>query len=199
MISRRSGKEVIAHDPQLIDEFKAAQTSIALIEHAKANASQKEESTLSGLHLLKSADTVYVQPADIPEELRERISYESLNAHFQKVQAMQIENHSTQKFNEGSKRLEEIYAGKKVTAKVLDKKVHPVAIGLKPKGSAKLYYTSSRASKITGIIIAINLLGNTITLRPTTAVKLFNRSIKDYQLYVINPYSLEPLISLSPE
>ena len=181
----------------LIEEYKAAQMSLLAVSQARTNANYTEQKTIERLHGLKIDGAVLVNPSDVPEELKNPITFESLNAHFQKIQALQIEAHNSQELERLSQKAEEKYKGKKVVIKVLENKMHPVAIGLRLKGRSELFYASSKAGKFSGIITNINLAGNSMMLKPTAAVSLFNSSIKNYKLFVIDPRNFKPLVSIS--
>lgn len=186
-----------AEGQQLVEAFKNTMMTMATVETAKYHAQHSEDQALSSIGSLKQTGKPYVTPEDVPEHLKEPIAHASLKAHFQKAQAEQLVHHHKTNMAEINHATTEQYRNKKARIIILNPKNYPLIIRLKDKYSGNNYYTKSSAKKVRGIIVGVDLPNDALTLKPTWLTRLFNRTVREYIVHIVDPSTHEPLVEIS--
>lgn len=180
----------------LVQEFVQAVNNEVLVLSLKNEAMHNEQRALGGVTAFSGAGNTY-EPDNIPIEQQLDIARTSMNAHMQKAQAMQAEAYNSEQLHEASKMLRERYEGHRVIVRVVSKGEKPVQSYWRDMMTGKLSATLRSPKKLSGTIEFINLAGNFIIVRPGVLAKAVNHNLEYHRVYIINPATLEPMVSLS--
>ncbi len=179
----------------LVEDFRTAMIVRSTAEYAKEEADRSEQETVQGLDAISRG--AYLNPTFVPEDIQDKITRASVDAHIKKVQASQIGQQSKAQLSELQLSASEKYVGKKVTITVLQKDEKPIeSVWYDPKYNQ--YYPGVVNTKgISGKIEEVMLKKNALMIKPNLLSKLGASNRKYFVAYIINPNTLEPMVSLS--
>jgi hypothetical protein len=178
---------------QLVSEFQEAVIGLATANAAELEANRTESDLIHHLQALSSGR--FLQPAAINEHEQADITRTSLDAHFKKVQATQLSQMSAAQLHEKTDKAAKIYRGRRVQITVLPGAKDVIdLIMYDPQRGYRL--SSSNRRIITGIIDEISFEKNALVLRPSLSIRMLNKNLKNYVVYIIDPQTFSPLVSL---
>lgn len=177
----------------LLADFQTAFVALATKEAAKHEADRSENELLQHLNAVSSGG--YLQPGSLPTDLQADMSRGSLDAHFKKVQAQQLDSMSNERLDSLQTLANKQYLGRRVVA-------------TQPKGADFIeavwydqrrgYYNSLyKRPTVGGTIEAILLDRNMLVVKPSWQLRLLNNNLQNYIVYVIDPNTVQPMITLA--
>src|SRR6185369_9946038 len=114
-----SKTELAAYGNELLREFAGAVANRAVASSLQFEAEQNEALALQNIAAAGAANSVYVTPQDIPADQQAYIAKTSVDAHFQKAQAMQVAAYTDQQVHLAELRTKEKFRGLKVSIQVV--------------------------------------------------------------------------------
>lgn len=181
----------------LVANFQSALISMQTSEAASAQARHREETVVTEMAALSGRS--YLQPSAIEQAAQQRIGRASIDAHVMKVQAQQLEQLSYQQITEIQSNSTAQYVGKKVRIRTLDSAAETPfdVVWFNPQTG----YRSNRYKKtmLRGTISEIILTKNLLILQPKRTSRFLNRELDAYFVYVIDPLTLEPVVTIEIE
>lgn len=194
----RPGKHVSSADAPdmgkaLIDDYVSAMTNRTTAATASMAASQTEAATL---RTLRAANPGYVTPGDLSPALRDMLVRTSLDAHLQKVQAEQINALTETQISQTEAADRQRYIGRKTEVTVLDKSFEPLESYWYSRKTGQANQGTIRSKSVTGIIHDLSFEANVLMLRPTWKSRLILPDRRYIFVYIVNPSSLQPAVSL---
>lgn len=180
---------------QLISEFMGAMTNLTTAVTAVHTAGQSEANTIQTIKA--AASGVYADPDNFPLTSQEALVRSSLNAHIQKVQAEQLSSMARNQITQVEAELNQSYRGKKAVVTVLDQTNQPVESYWLDSHTGKENIHQVNASKIKGIIQEISLFKNALVLKPTASSRMILPARKFFFVYIVNPKTLTPMVTIS--
>lgn len=190
-----SNKALISGD-RLVTDFQAAITNLSTAETAKYAAKMSEAETTQILQQLGAGNGLYLTPDDIPDEAKDRLVQDSLDAHIKKVQSEQISAAATQQIAQINLQLNQLYRNKKVLVTSLGGNFQPIdVISFNNKTGQHVTHASHKTIK--GYIQEIAVEQNALVLRPSLGTLFLSPDRKNYFVYVINPETLQPAVRIS--
>lgn len=176
----------------LVADYQNVLISMATMQTAKQEADISEQSTMQ---YLSSVDAGVLNPQDIPLGVQSGLAKASLDAHIKKAQASQLEAMGTSQIEQILKQDKLNYQNKKVLVKILQSDQKPVeSLWFDPNKGYKKGVVSTKSIK--GKIEEVMLDKNALLIRPTFFSKLFNPARHYFIIYIVNPETLEPMVSL---
>ncbi len=182
---------------RLVSSYQLAIVNLSTAITAEYHAKLSEQRAVNYIsNAPVNENSIYVTPQDIPDHMQDTLANTSMDAHMKKVQAEQI----SRKTSNDTILLEQLakrdYAHKKVQVTILEANQHPVESYWQHNKSGKVTTGQVKSKKIKGTIEDINLNKNLLILKPTRLSRTFNPERKLFAIYVINPDSLQPMISI---
>ena len=177
----------------LVADFVTAITNLSTTATAQFMAEQSERATIQTIESMGVGG--YVQANDMPTVSQQEMVKSSLDAHVKKAQADQIATFTAiqlQQMENQDKR----YRGKKITVNIIDPDFSPVESYWLDVNTGEYSTGILKSRQVKGVIEDIVLSKNIIILKPTMLSKLLFPSRKYFAVYVINPETLQPAISL---
>lgn len=177
----------------LVADYETVIVSGVTIETAKYQAKHSEDSAINFLNSINSGS--FLNPANIPTDTQETITRASVDAHIKKVQAQQMEEMGALQLQQLADKAHVRYKGKKVEVTVLNKAMRPIESAWFDNryGWRKGDYNRNT---LTGVIDEVLLDKNALILKPAFFSRMFNSSLKNYFVYIIDPNSLSPMVKL---
>jgi hypothetical protein len=181
----------VAHD--LTNTFKTAMQYRLLLQTLEYKTDSKEKTAMEIISSL-DMDQLFA-PSQIPEHEREKILMVSADAEIHKAQVNRIKELVRLSLSNLDEQTLSSYRHKriKVTAHA-QQAIYPL---WRDKVTGRGYYSKGHPRVIKGSISELSLDENFFILKPTVARKLINKTIVSYKVFVIDPNTLEPLISIS--
>jgi hypothetical protein len=179
---------------QLVADFQTAFVSAATVEAAKYEAARSEDALVSQLTAVSNGS--YLRPGYLDDDAQTRMTHDSLDAHIKKVQVSQLESMNAAQLQQLMYDDNHTYHNRKVEVTMLhDQKGVIESIWFNK-------YTGYRSGtvkkrRISGIIDQVLLDKNTLVLRPSKSAQLFNGELQNYLVYIIDPETLMPMVSLN--
>ncbi len=190
-------KEIQAkQSASLIEEFRSEVTNLVTMYSAEATAGMSESNTLRTLEELHAGNGLYLTPEDIPEEMRERLTRDSLDAHLQRVQSEQIAAAAQQAVYGREDELKKKYIGRKHVFLLEDASFQPFESVWLVQNSNELSASVIKARRVSGIIEDLSFEKNLVVLRPTYFSRLFTPRRKYFLVHVINTSTLTAAVSM---
>lgn len=197
-ISQKPHAIILANNgDQLISDYLSALVNRSTTYSANNLAKQSEQ--LAEEYIASTpviSNPLFVTPQDIPENMQSTIAKASLDAHMKKIQAQQIAAKSAQQIQQMELNDKHNYVGKKVEVTILDMDKKPLESYWQNAKTGKITNNTVTKKKVKGIIEDIVFNKNLLVLKPTKLSQLFNPERKFFAIYVINPDTLNPMISL---
>lgn len=192
-----SDNQLVASGQLLVADFQSALVNQETAATAKLEAERSEQLAVESItYNSPGTNQVFITPRDIPEETQAAVAQASVDAHMKKVQAEQIAHYSAAQIDQMEQEDLAKYKGKKVTINVLDASAQPIETFWFNNKTGEQNQTIYKKSTIKGVIDDINLRNNLLILKPTMFSKVVLPSRKAFLVYVINPYTLSPAVSL---
>jgi len=184
-----------SHDGEnLIADFQSAFIAIATSEAAKREAKISEDQLVS--QLSGWSNEGFLNTGGIEKTLEENVGRSSLDAHVKKVQAGQIESLTSEQLTTLTKENRDKFIGCKVEINSLNTKESPFdVLWFDPHTGYRSNVYNKK--KIVGRIKEILPGKNMIIIEPGKLSKLVNKDLEGYVVYVIDPATAEPMISLT--
>lgn len=178
----------------LITEFQTAMVNRATSQAAQSQAADSESSLLQ--HLGQASNGNYLQPANLAgNDDGSAISHASLDAHIKKVQASQLHDLTNQQLAQSQQRVQQTYKHARLTVRVTAGSQNPIDCLWFDQQHG--YRTSTcKKQVVSGIIEDILLDRNLLVLRPSLTSRLLTSNLQSYIVYVIDPATGLPMVSL---
>lgn len=181
----------------LVSNFLAAVTNIVTAKTAEIAAKRSEQDTLLTIESLNTANGLYVTPEDIPTDIKDRLVRESLDAHLKKAQSEQISHAAIGQMKLLEQQTIKEFQGKKVIVRVLDHSARPLeGVWYDPKAN-KFTSQVMKTTQVRGIIKEIRLNQNVLILIPTITTRLMWPKQQNFVVYVVNPNTLQPAVTIN--
>lgn len=179
---------------QLVGDYQTIFVSMSTIQAAHYEAERSENSFVSQLNAM-SAGT-YLNPGAIAPDYQHDMTKASLDAHVKKVQAQQLDSMNNSQLQALSAHDAGLYKGRKVKVQVLTHNEQPIEmVWFDPQHGYRS--NISKRPSVSGIIEEVLLDRNLLVLRPAFGSRMLNSSLKNILVYVINPDTMQPMISLN--
>lgn len=179
---------------QLVADFQTAFVAVSTSQMAQFEAERTEQDLLQQLTYWSHGG--YLSPGTIDNTQQQDISRASLDAHVKKVQSEQVGQMSQQQVAFLSESAKEACIGRKVTVGVLQGRFNPVdVVWFNPQTG----YRSNEARKqtVSGVIKDVVLEKNMLLLEPPRLQRMLNRELTAYIVYVIDPETAQPAVTLT--
>ena len=188
-------EELAAYGDELLGEFAGVIANVAVARSLEFEAERNEALAMQNIAAAGAANSVYVTPHDIPAEQQAYIAKASVNAHLQKAQAMQVAAYTDKQVHLAELRVKEKFRGLKVTAQAIITKPWPVDTCWRDK-YGRYHMNEHGPRKVKGYIEDIDLKKDFIIIRPTRVFKAINNSVQFHRVYMVQPDSMKPLVTL---
>lgn len=173
-----------------------AAREISAMYSAVSSAVSSDEHMQQLVSHLPARNGLYVTPQDMDEQLRADFMAKSADVQLKKIQSAQISQATTSQIHQLEQALLKDLKGKKMTFTLRDKSFQPFdALWYKPQ-SGGLESVSLTTHQISGKIHDISLEQNLVVLTPGTLQRRINPNRKFFIVYIINPMTLEPAVSV---
>lgn len=180
----------------LVQEYISALNSRVLVESMKYEAENNEQLALNSIVNAGTHHSMYTTLQDVPAYQQSDITKYSVNAHIQKAQALQAEAYNREQLINTNKTLNELYCGRRLMLNTLSKNMKPVVCYWDDNVSGTQKLSEIGPRKLVGIIDKIDVSANVLIIRPTLRARTLNRSLRFYEVYVIDPKNMQPLVNL---
>ncbi len=178
---------------QLVVDYQTIFLSRAMSEYAETEAAVSESDLMNQLVAIQSGG--YLNPASFDDEIGARVAKVSLDAHVKKVQAAQLKTLSTTQRSELMVVNNKLFVGKKVRIRNTGSDFNP--FDFLWFDSTHGYRTNAvKKQYIEGIIKELLVDKNILVLQPKLLRRIVNSNLQNYLVYVINPRTLEPAVSV---
>ncbi len=178
---------------QLINDFQTAIASIETTQAAQYEAERSENALVE--HLRSISTGYYLQPGALAQDNQDAVTKASLDAHIKKVQAEQIVQLNAEQLADLQFRSKNDFLNRKVRISVTDRKANPIeSVWFDSVTGYRTNATKRR--RVLGRIEDILLDRNAIVIKPIGMTKLFNSGLQSFIIYVIDPDTLQPAISV---
>jgi hypothetical protein len=185
-----------ADNNELVQCYINALINLVAMERAKFAANQSEETVMSNLNSLGASNGIYITPADIPQNIADRVVGASVNAHLTKLQSEQIAKATKSEVAYSETETKNKYINKKVTITRLIKNNDSIEAVLVDKlGNYRV--SNYTGNKITGTITDISFEKNVIVIKPTKLSRLITPNRIQFHAYVINLDTMQPNINIT--
>lgn len=178
---------------QLVADYQSALISIATSNAADFEAKRSESELLDNLNSMSNGN--YLNPVNIDQNFGENVARASLDTHIKKIQAEQIKTMSNTQLIETLSNDEKDFKGKRVKILSLNKDFQPFEAlwfndqtGYNPS----IYKKKAIEGKIEELLIEKNAL----IIKPKILSRILVNDLKFFIVYVINPNTLEPAVSI---
>ena len=178
---------------QLLTDFQSVYVNLATVENARYEASRSEDSVMQ--YLRDSSFGGYLNPGTFAPNTQDNLTRASMDAHIKKVQVAQLESMSAQQLQQLMLEDQAAYKGRKVKVTALRRAHNPIEVVWFNAQSGFRSNTYNRQS-ITGYIEDVLLDRNILYLKPGRAMRFVNHELQGYAVYVTDPATFDPLISL---
>ncbi len=190
--------DIVRSGSLLIADFQSAIANLITMETAKYAAEQAEQATIQTIETASSPNNgIYVTPYDIPLVSQEWLVQSSLDAHIKKVQAQQITTFTIAQIAQLEAEDKQKYMGKKVRIIVLNSEIGAVESYWVNNQTGQYSQGIIKARVVKGIIEDISFNKNLLIIKPLLASRLLLSARKYFLVAVINPETLEPVVSIS--
>lgn len=178
----------------LVADYQTAFLALVTAMAAKSEAERSEHDLVSQLRYMSGGG--YLSPGQLNQDFQADVTRESLDAHIKKVQAEQLDIASSQQVEALSEQDKHDYSKRRVRVTVLDPKTTPIdSVWFNPHTGYR--HSSTKRTTATGSIVEVRLDENVLLLQPPLTTRLLYRELKYYAVYIINPETLEPMVSVS--
>lgn len=179
---------------QLVADFQTAYIAIATSEVAHSEAAKSEDNLLQQLAYWSRGG--YLNPGSIEAGQQPDVSRASLDAHIKKLQATQVDEMKVAHIETLVQNDGPLYRGKKVQIDVIAASESPIDILW---FSAQTGYRSnaSKKQRVSGTIQEIIMDKGILLVKPARLQRALNKELMAYVVYVINPNTAEPMVSIS--
>lgn len=189
----RKNNKQLGTAQELVADFQNALVARATRQAAHDEANHSENELLQHLRAVSSGG--YLQPGAMAADVQADVTRGSLDAHFKKVQAEQLDSLSSEQLAVMQAAADTAYIGRRVVA-------------TQPKGGDAIeaiwaderqgYRTSPyRRPTVTGTIEAVWLDRNVLIIKPSWQLRLLSGSLQNYAVYVIDPATAVPLVTIA--
>lgn len=189
-----SGMPIPVSGQQLVTDFRTVFQSLVMSESAQYAAETSEAELLQRLD--GAGRNSYLNPGTLDTSDRSDLSIESLDAHIKKVQAHQIDELKDAQIAQIQAEDTASYAGKKVVVTLLGSEDAVESVWRDNTYEGGFRIGIVRRKQITGYIQEIALDKNALILRPTSGRRLFSGGLENYVVYVVNPDTFEPMVTI---
>jgi predicted transcriptional regulator len=177
----------------LLADFQTAFIAVATADAAKFEAERSEQEVIS--HLSLGNEGSYLDPKLLSDANQFDYKRASLDAHIKKVQAEQVGRLSQQQIAELIEGTRKRYRKKRARITIENLAQHPVeAVWFDQKYGQRNNVVKGKKT-VVGTIETVLLDKNALILRPGLMSRLLMPSLKYYVVYVIDPDTLQPMIS----
>lgn len=172
--------------------FEAAMINLAGTEISAAEARESEQLATNALGYF--AQDGVLNPALIPTDANAEIARASVDAHIKKLQAEQYEALGQSQLADMQEQVK-AYVGKKLQITVLDRAKKPIS---SLWFNAQKGYSANEVDTagIRGTIEEVWLEKNALLLKPRLSSRIFEPNRKNYIVYVIDPYTMKPMVDI---
>lgn len=178
----------------LVADYQTAFLALVTAIAAKSEAERSENDLVSQLRYMSGG--AYLSPGHMNPELQTDVTRGSLDAHIKKVQAEQLDMASTQQVEALSEQDKHTYVKRRVRITVLSPKETPIdSVWFSPRTGYR--HSTTKRTAVSGTIEEVRLDENVLLVQPSFVTRLMYRELKYYAVYVINPETLEPMVSIS--
>jgi hypothetical protein len=188
--------ELAVYGQEMVHEFASAIANAAVANGLKYEAERNEELALQNIASVGAGNSIHVTPQDIPVDQQAYIAKASVDAHMQKVQALQVAAYTDQQVHLAELSVKEKYRDKKVTAQVLITDPWPVDTCWRDNYN-RYHINQHGPKKVSGVIEDIDLRQNFIIIRPSKLSHVVNNTIEFHRVYIIKPDTMQPMVTLS--
>jgi hypothetical protein len=188
----------LASGAALVAGFQVAMTNRATADAAQHMAAQTEQQTMAVLGAIgNQANPIFITPRDITPEIQTELVRASIDAHLKKAQAEQIGSFTSRQLIESEQIIKKRYIGRKVKVGISDREFEPIDTYWLNQRAGRYDTGTIKRGSISGIIEDLSLSKNLIILRPTLKDKVLVPQRKFVVVYIINPVTLEPAVSIN--
>ena len=179
---------------ELVADFQAAFIAMATSEMANYEAQKSENDLLQQLSYWSRGG--YLNPRAIQSEQQDSVSRASLDAHIKKLQASQVEQMKKEHLHSLVKASKATYIGKRVRIEVLRANQDPIDVLW---ANPQTGYRANALNKthLSGKIMEVRLESNLLMIYPSRISRVVNKELQAYIIYVIDPQTAEPMVSVS--
>lgn len=189
----KRNKKPMPTGQQLVADFQSVILSLATAQVAAREAKHSEEAVLQQLSDVSRG--LYLNPSALSEVDGNMAAHASLDAHVKKVQAEQLESMSMSQMYSTMAEDRDLYVGRKIRVTNLDKSYKPFD-GVWHDSRTGIRSNALKKVALEGTIEQINFEKNMLVLQPKRTATLFNQSLRKYLVYVINPDTLMPAVTI---
>lgn len=179
---------------QLVADFQSVLLSRATAEAASQEAERSETELMQQLSDASRGN--FLNPTSLEDVGGDYVVRASLDAHIKKVQAEQLQSITAVQMQQIIHDDQLNFKGKRLRVSTLDEEFQPFdGVWF----DQKYGYRSNTYKKkaIEGKIEEINFEKNLLLIKPKRMMRLLNSSLQYYVVYVINPQTLMPAVSIS--
>lgn len=178
---------------QLVADFQSALVTIATENSATFEAVRSEKQLVQDLERISKGD--YLNPVALQSDPKAYFAHASLDAHIKKVQSAQVVKASQEQLSFLEHEVSQNYKGLRVRVRVLSDASHPIECVWFDERSG--FRTSVYGKRVIEGTVDNTLIDkNVIILRPGFGRRLLNSNLKSYLIYVIDPSTLQPSVSI---
>lgn len=185
---------------ELVSDFVSAMTNLTTVHNARSIAEQTEQHALQTVSYAGNSLQAAAQmqsPSGLTPDLQAEMVRSSVDAHVQKVQAEQITAYTEQQLTEMETADKQKYIGKKIKITILDPKFQPVETFWLNNRTGQYDRGYIKFKTVSGIITDMSLRENRIMIKSTRSGQLFMPARKFMVVYIVNPQTLTPAVSVS--
>jgi hypothetical protein len=178
---------------QLVTDFKTAFIALSTADVAAFEAARSEQTVLE--HLSLGSQGAYLNPSLLSDTNQIDYKRASLDAHIKKIQAQQVKELSANQLQALVADTPSKFQKRAVRITVRSPESEPIeAVWFDQKFGQRSNVV--RKSSVVGSISSVLLDKNAIVIRPAWLSRLLMPSLKYYVAYVINPATMDPMISV---
>lgn len=182
---------------QLVAAYQSALTNRSTAYTAQQEAKLSEQRAINYISETPANNNpVFVTPTDIPQNMQDTLAKASLDAHMKKVQADQIAHTTNSELYNLEQQSKRKYISRRVQITILEPNQHPAESYWQNSKTGKVTTGQINSKKIKGTIEDIVLSKNLLILAPTKIARIFNPERKLIAIYVINPETFAPMVSI---
>jgi hypothetical protein len=178
----------------LIADYQTVFVSTATVQAANYEADRSEQQLVTQLETLSAGS--YLNPQQLPAADQDALTRASLDAHIKKVQTQQLSAMNAGQLQQLIATDQSLYVNRKVVVHVQTTGDSPIELLWFDQQNG---YRSgvSKKKTFTGIIDEVILDKNVLVLRPTWSAQLLNNRLQKILVYIIDPITLKPMVSLT--
>ncbi|TAH33449.1 hypothetical protein EYC59_04945 [Candidatus Saccharibacteria bacterium] len=182
-----SGQLLVAH-------FQTAFIALVTAIAAKSEAERSENNLVGQLRYMSGG--AFLSPGQLNPDFQTDVTRSSLDAHIKKVQAEQLDVASSQQVEALLEQDKHDYVGRRVRVDVINPNETPIdSVWFNQHHGYR--HNNTKRKLANGTIREVRLDENVLLIQPPFTTRLLYRELKYYAVYIINPETLEPMVTLT--